>query len=82
MAAAHSKPSLKCEVCTATVTLYSKFCATCGAKLDEETQVLKYCFNEGYEYEVIMCFFSQISQNRNEPANAQGEIKVTWPSTT
>ena len=25
--------SLKCEVCTATVTLYSKFCATCGAKL-------------------------------------------------
>ena len=26
--------------------------------------------------------FAQISQNRNEPANAQGEIKVTWPSTT
>ena len=56
MAAAHSIPSLKCEVCTATVTLYTKFCATCGAKLDEETQVLKYYFNEGHEYEVILCF--------------------------
>ena len=56
MAAANSIPSLKCEVCTATVTLYSKFCATCGAKLDEETQALKYYFNEGYEYEVILCF--------------------------
>ena len=56
MAAANSTPSLKCEVCTATVTLYSKFCATCGAKVDEETQALKYYFNEGYEYEVILCF--------------------------
>ena len=74
MAAAHSIPSLKCEVCTATVTLKSKFCATCGAKRDEETQVLKYYFNEGYKYEVIPCFFAQISQNKNEPANAQGEI--------
>ena len=36
--------------------LYCKFCATCGAKLDEETQALKYYFNEGYEYEVILCF--------------------------
>ena len=49
-------PSLKWEVCTATVTLYSKFCATCGAKRDEETQAPKYYFNEGYEYEVILCF--------------------------
>ena len=48
--------SLNCEVFTAAVTLYSKFCATCGAKLDEETQALKYYFNEGYEYEVILCF--------------------------
>ena len=56
MAAAHSIPSLKCEVCTATVTLYSKFCASCGAKRDEETQARKYYFNEGYEYEVILCF--------------------------
>ena len=56
MAAAHSIPSLKCEVCTATVTLYSKFCATCGAKRDEETQARKYYFNERYKYEVILCF--------------------------
>ena len=56
MAAAHSIPSLKCEVCTATVTLCSKFCATRDAKLDEELQALKYYFNEGYEYEVILCF--------------------------
>ena len=56
MAVAHSIPSLKCEGCTATVTLKSKFCATCGAKRDEETQVLKYYFNEGYKYEVILCF--------------------------
>ena len=56
MAAANSTSPQKCEVCTATVTLYSKFCATCGAKRDEETQALKYYFNEGYEYEVILCF--------------------------
>ena len=56
MAAANLTPSLTCEVCTATVTLYSKFCATCGAELDEETLALKYYFNEGYEYEVILCF--------------------------
>ena len=56
MAAANSTTSLTCEVCTATVTLYSKFCATCGAELDIETQALKYYFNEGYEYEVILCF--------------------------
>ena len=55
MAAANLTPSLKCEVCTATVMLYSKFCATCGAELDEETLALKY-FNEGYDYEVILCF--------------------------
>ena len=56
MAAANSTSPQKCEVCTATVTLYSKFCAICGAKRDEETQALKYDFNEGYEYEVILCF--------------------------
>ena len=55
MAAANLTPSLKCEVCTATVMLYHKFCATCGAELDEETLALKY-FNEGCEYEVILCF--------------------------
>ena len=55
MAAANLTPSLKCEVCTATETLYSKFCATCGAELDEGTLALKY-FNEGYDYEVILCF--------------------------
>ena len=42
MAVANSIPSLKCEVCTATATPYSKFCTSCGAKLDEETQALKY----------------------------------------
>ena len=26
--------------------------------------------------------FAEIPRNRNEPANAQGEIQVTWPSTT
>ena len=56
MVVTNSTPSLKCEVCTATVTLCSKFCATCGSKFDEETQALKYYFNEGYEYEVILCF--------------------------
>ena len=56
MAAPNSTTSLKCEVCTATVTLYSKFCATCGAELNKETQALKYYFNEGYKYEVILCF--------------------------
>ena len=56
MAAANLTPSLKCEVCSATVTLYSKFCVTCSAKLDKETQALKYYFKEEYEYEVILCF--------------------------
>jgi len=27
-----------------------------SAKLDEETQVIKHYFNEGHEYEVILCF--------------------------
>ena len=26
--------------------------------------------------------FAEIPRNRNEPANAQGEIQVTWASTT
>ena len=56
MAAANATPSLKCEVCTTTVTLSSKFCTKCGVKLDEETKALKYYFSEGYEYEVILCF--------------------------
>ena len=38
------------------MTLYSKFCATCGAKLDGDTQALKYYFNEGCEYVFIRCF--------------------------
>ena len=57
MAAANSTPSLKHEVCTATGTLCSKFCVTCGAKRDEETQAIKYYFNKEYVYEVILCFF-------------------------
>ena len=56
MAVANSTTSLKCEVCTATLSLYNKFCATCGVELDEETLALKHYFNEGYEYEVILCF--------------------------
>jgi len=56
MAMANSTTSLKCEVCTATLTLSNKFCATCGAELDEETLALKYYFNEGYKYEAILCF--------------------------
>jgi len=56
--------TLKCEVCTATSTLYNKFCATCGAKLDEETLALKYYFNEGYEYEAILCFLLKYWRNR------------------
>ena len=42
MAAANSTSSIKCEVRTSTVTLSSKFCATCGTKLklDEDTQAL------------------------------------------
>jgi len=57
MAVANSTTSLKCKVCTATLPLlYNKFCAACGAELDEETLALKYYFNEGYEYEAILCF--------------------------
>ena len=40
MAVANSTTSLKCEVCTATLTLSNKFCATCGAELDEEMLAL------------------------------------------
>jgi len=38
------------------IDLCNKFCATCGAELDEETLALKYYFNEGYEYEAVLCF--------------------------
>jgi len=65
MAVANSTTSLKCEVCTATLTLCNKFCATCGAELDEETLALKYYFNEGYEHEAILSvLFAEIPQNR------------------
>jgi len=61
MAVANSTTSLKCDVCTATLTLYNKFCAICGAELDEETLALKYYFNEGYEYEAILCFLLKLN---------------------
>ena len=59
MVAGNSTSALKCEVCTTTLTIYNKFCSTCGAELDEEKLALKYYFNEGYEYEVILCFLQK-----------------------
>ena len=51
-----TRAALKCEVCLAAATIYNKFCSTCGTELDEETLAMKYYFNEGYDYEVILCF--------------------------
>ena len=77
MAVANLKTSLKCKVCTATLTLYNKFCAACGAELDEETLALKYYFNEGYKSVRPFCAVCLITTEWNELANAQGESQVT-----
>jgi len=50
MAVANSTTLLECEVCTATLPLYNKFVPP-----KKETLALKYYFNEGYEYEAILC---------------------------
>ena len=51
--------AIKCHECNAQVGFVDNFCLSCGNQLDKVTNILKYYFYHGYEYNTIIDFITK-----------------------